>query len=137
MIGGRNPQDQFLGVGLGVLDVDVEPAAGGEDAGVDQLVFRPVPRPALVLGHELLVGERPLGVAVAQMHEGVGGRVVDVEPVLLGILAMVPLQRGEPEQPLLEVRIGPVPEGGGQAEELEAIGNPGDAVLTPAVGLRP
>src|SRR5262249_53509082 len=64
------------------------------------------------------------------------GRAVEVVIELLDVLAVVSLLSGEPEEPLLDDRIAAVPEGNGEAEPLPAIGNPGDAILIPAISAR-
>ena len=133
-IAGRDSDDDVLSVGLRILDVDVEIAVLIKDAGVDQLVLRPLPLPALVLRHEIRVGEGPLRILVEKMHGRVGRRVVDVKEVILQVLAVVPLQRVDAEKSLLEVIVGAVPERGGKAENLVAVTNAGDAILAPAVG---
>src|SRR4029450_8966661 len=63
-------------------------------------------------------------------------RAIEVEVVLLHVLAMVAFAVGQPEEPLFENRILAVPEGQAEAEVLLVIGNPGDAVFAPAVGAR-
>ena len=63
-------------------------------------------------------------------------RAVEVEVVLLHVLAVVALAVGEAEEPLLEDRILAVPQGQREAEVLLVIGDAGDAVLAPAVGAR-
>jgi hypothetical protein len=132
---GRDPDGDLLGRGLGVFDQDVEPAIVGEDAGIEEFVLRPLPLPPLVLGHQLLVGKRPLRVAVPQAHEGVGGGIVDVEVILLHVLAVVALEGGDAEQPLLEMRITFIPEGRREAKQLKPVADARDAILPPAVGL--
>ena len=136
-VGGGDPDGDLLRSALRILDDDVEIAAVVEGSRVGQLKLRPAPLPGHVLGDELGVGEGGLGIAVEEAHEGVGRRVVDMHPPLLGILAMIPLPRGDAEQTLLEMRIGTVPKGRGEAEDLVAVGKPGDAVLPPAIGLGP
>ncbi len=66
-----------------------------------------------------------------------GRRGVEVVVILLDVLAVVPLGTGQAEQPLLEDRVAPVPEGGGEDDELVAVAKPGDGVLAPAVRLAP
>src|SRR5262249_13006962 len=72
---------------------------------------------------------------VEESHVGVRWRAIEVEGILLHILAVVSLMRGEAEEPLLEDGVAAVPEGGGEDEELIAVADPGDPVLAPAVGL--
>ena len=121
---------------LGVLDHDVEVAVVVEDAGVEQLVLEVLLAAAAVRGHQVLVGERPLRILVEALQVGVRRRRVEVEPVLLGVLAVVALAVGEPEHPLLEDRVGAVPERQRQAQSLLRVADPGDAVLAPAVRAR-
>ena len=115
----RQPEEQVLGIGLGVLDEDVEVAVVVEDAGVEQLVLRSPRATARVAGaHEIVVGERRLRVLVELLHVRVGRRRVEVEVVLLDVLAVVALAVGQPEQPLLEDRVAAVPERQREAEPL-------------------
>src|SRR5205823_5368846 len=69
-------------------------------------------------------------------HPAVGGRAVEVEPVLLGVLAVVALVAGEAEDPLLEDRVASIPEHKRQAERLPLVADAGQPVLAPAVGAR-
>ena len=62
---------------------------------------------------------------------------VEVEVVLLHVLAVIAFAVGQSEEPLLENRVPGVPEGQAEAEVLAVIGNASDPVLTPAVGARP
>jgi hypothetical protein len=136
-IEGRDPDGDLLGRGLGVFDEDVEPAVLGEDARVEEFVFRPLPLPPLVFCHQPLVGKRPLRIAVAEAHEGVRGGVVDVKVIFFHVLAVVALEGGETEQPLLEVRINFIPEGWREAEQLRTVANSPNPILPPTVGLGP
>lgn len=136
-VGGGDPDGDLLRPALRILDDDVEIAAVVEDPRVGQFKLRPASLPGDVFGDEAGIGEGGLGIAVEEAHEGVGRRVVDMHPPLLGILAMVPLPGGDAEQTLLEMRISTVPKGRGEAEDLVAVGEPGDPVLPPAIGLGP
>jgi hypothetical protein len=49
------------------------------------------------------------------MYEWVGG-AVEIEVVLFDVLAVIPLAVAQPEQPLLEDRIAPVPQRQREAE---------------------
>ena len=69
------------------------------------------------------------------MYEWVGVRV-EVEVVLLHVLAVVALAVGQAEQPLLEDRILAVPQRQREAEQLLVVADAGEAVLAPAVGAR-
>ena len=124
-------------VGLRVVDLDDPVAVVVEDARVEQLELRVVLAPGGVLLDERLVGERGLRVVVAPPVPRVGRRRIEVPPVLLGVLAVVALVAGEPEDPLLQDRVAPVPEREPEAEALLDVGEAGEPVLSPPVGPRP
>ena len=67
---------------------------------------------------QILVGERRLGVVVAPAQPRVARQRVEVPPVLLDVLAVVALVAGQPEHPLLEDRVAPVPQGQAEAQPL-------------------
>ena len=136
VVRGDQHQD-VVGGALGVFDDDVEVAVLVEDPGVEELVLHVLLAAAAVGGHEVLVRERPLRVLVLALHVGVGRGAVEVEPVLLDVLPVVALGVGEAEHPLLQDRIGAVPQGEGETELLAVIADPRDAVLAPPVGARP
>jgi len=79
------------------------------------------------------VRELPLRVLVEVLHVGVGRRRVEVEVVLLDVLAVVPLAVGEAEQALLEDRIALVPEARAKQSRCCSSEIP-PSRLTPAVG---
>jgi hypothetical protein len=60
-------------------------------------------------------------------------RTVEVEVILLDVLAVITLAVAQSEQPFLEDRIAPVPQRQRKAEKLTVIGDAGEPVLTPAV----
>ncbi len=62
------------------------------------------------------------------------GKVVEVEPVLLHILAVISFTAGEPEHALLQNGIAAVPKRQSEYQQLIAVADAGNAVLTPAVG---
>ena len=66
--------------------------------------------PPAVLRHEVRVRERRVGVVVAPAEESVAGQPLQVPPALLDVLAVVALGAGQPEHPLLEDRVRPVPQ---------------------------
>src|SRR5262249_24402083 len=61
-------------------------------------------------------------------------RAVEVKIVLLDVFAVIPLQVGQAEHPLLEDRIPLIPERDRQADSLLLIAEPGQAVLVPPIG---
>jgi hypothetical protein len=70
---------------------------------------------------EIPVGELPRGVLVEVLHVGVGGSRVDVEVVLLDVLAVIRLAVRESEQAFLQDRIALVPEREREAEPLAIV----------------
>ena len=110
-------QDVVVGA-LGVLHDHVEVAVLVEDAGVQQLVLHLLLAAPGVRGHQVPVGERPLRILVLALQVRVRRRAVQVEPVLLDVLAVVALPVGEAEHPLLEDRVGAVPQRQRQAQPL-------------------
>ena len=135
VVRGDAHQDVVVG-GLRVLDLDVEVAVLVEDARVEQLVLVVLLAASAVGGDEVLVRERALRVLVQTLQVRVRRRAVEVEPVLLGVLAVVALAVGEAEDPLLEDRVGAVPQRQREAQALAFVADAGEAVLAPAVGPR-
>ena len=121
---------------LRVLHLDVEVVPGVEDTGVDQLVLELLARPFPVDRDQVVVGKLGLRVLVQVALVAVGRDVVDVEVVLLDVLAVVALGVGQAEQPLLEDRVPLVPQRQRQAQPLLVVADPGQAVLAPPVGPR-
>src|SRR5262249_16706789 len=118
------------------VDLDDPVAVVIEDAGVQQLVLGvELPAPA-VLGEEVVVRERRLRIVVPPAVPRVARRRVEVPPVLLGVLAVVPLLARAPEDPALQDRVRPVPGRKAEAESLLDVAEAGQAVLAPAVGAR-
>ena len=132
----RDLHQQVLGGRLRVLDEDVEVAVLVEDARVEKLVLRLLAAPLPVRPHDVAVGVGGLGVLVEVLHVRVRGSGVEVEVVLLHVLAVIALAVGEAEQALLEDRVLAVPERERQADPLLVVRDSRDAVLAPAVGAR-
>ena len=88
-----DPDRQVLRIGLGVLDEDVEVAIAIEYPGIEQLVLGTLSGAALVVLDELAIRKRGLRILVEQAHVRVGRRVVDVEIVLLHVLAVIAFVR--------------------------------------------
>ena len=61
-------------------------------------------------------------------------RAVEIEVILLDVLAVVAFVAGQAEEALLQDRIAPVPQSERKADLLMAIADAGDAVLIPAIG---
>jgi len=107
-----------------------------KDAGVEELILHLVAVAPLVRFHQVSVGIGSLGILVEILHVRVRRRAVEIEVVLLHVLAVVRLAVREPEDTLLEDGVLPVPQGQGKAEPLLVVGDAGDAVLAPAVSAR-
>ena len=129
----RHVHQHVAGAVLGVGDLDDPVPVTVEHAGVEQLVFGLEPVAGGVRGDQVVVREVPLRVVIAPAVPGVAGYRVEVPPVLLGVLAVVALRPGQPEQPLLEDGVAPVPQGQAQAQPLLDVAEAGQAVLTPPV----
>ena len=121
---------------LRVLDEHVEVAVVVEDAGVEQLVLHLLPRPFRVRLDEVPVGKLALRVLVQVLHVRVRRRAVEVEVVLLHVLAVVALAVGEAVEALLQDRVALVPQGQREAQPLPVVANPTEPVLAPLVGAR-
>jgi len=117
-----------------VVDLHDPVAIVIEDAGIDELVFRLELRPVTVLLDQLLVRVGCLGIVVAPVQPGVAGHGVHVPPAFLDILAVVALAVGQPEHPLLDDGVTPVPEREGEVQAVELVRDTGHAVLVPAIG---
>ena len=120
---------------LGILDHDIKVSVLIENAGVEELELRPLPVSRFVFIDQAAIGIFALGIFVQIFHVGVRWEVVEVVVILLDVLTVVSFVRREPEESLLENRVAAVPECRGEAEDLVAIANAGDAVFSPAVGL--
>ena len=129
-----NGEEEVVGVGLCVVGLDDPVAVVVEDPRVEQLELRILLAPGGVFLDECLVGKRSLRVVVAPPVPGVRRCRIEVPPVLLGVLAVVSLVAGEPEDSLLQDRVAPVPEREPQAEELLDVREAGEPVLPPAIG---
>src|SRR4029453_1844077 len=105
-----------------------------EDPRIEQLVFELSPRSSPVRFDQVQVGILALRVLVEILHVRVGGRAVEVEVVLLDVLAVVRLTVGESEQALFQDRVPLVPQGQGEAEPLLVIREAREPVPAPPGG---
>ena len=135
IVDGDLDQD-VLGGRLGILDEHVKVAILIEHAGIDQLVLEVLPAPAPVGLDQVGVRVGCLRILVEVLHVRMGRRTVEVEVILLDILAMIALAVGQPEQAFLEDRILAIPQGQREAETLLVIADAGQTILAPAIGAR-
>src|ERR1017187_6197230 len=108
----------ILGRFLGVLDEDIEIFIAIEDACVQQFELRTCATLA-TLFDQLLIWIFLVRIFVEQPHVTVGGNVIEVEPVLFRILAVISLITGEAEHALFQNGIAAVPK---RRREHEQIG---------------
>ena len=87
---------------LRVLQKHIKISAFAEDSRIDQLIFKLVPRPFSIRFDQVPIRIFPLRVLVEILHVRVSRRGVDVEVILLHILAVVRFVVGESVQALLE-----------------------------------
>ena len=113
-----DPDEDVFRAFLGVFDEHVKVAVVVKYAGIEQLVLELFPRSSPVGLDQVPVGILPLRVLVEVLHVGVRRRAVEVEVVLLDILAVVRLAVGEPEQALLQDRVALVPQRQRKAQPL-------------------
>ena len=132
-VGDLDRHQQVIRAGLGVVHLGDPVPVAVERAGIQQLILRLVAAPPGVGVDQVLIRERALRVVVAPPVPRMAGHRVQVPPVLLDILAVIALRAGQPERPLLQDRVPPVPQRQRKAQPLLDIAEPGQAVLTPPV----
>src|SRR5262249_47962690 len=64
-------------------------------------------------------------------------RIVEIEVVLLHVLAVVALAVGQPEQPFFQDRVAAVPQRQREAEPLPIVGDARQAIFAPSIGPGP
>ena len=121
---------------FGVLDEYVEVAILIEHARIDQFVLHFLAAAAAAGLDEIGVWERRLRILVEILHVRMGRSAVEIEIVLLDILAVIALAIGQSKEAFFEDRVLAVPKGHGKAETLLVVGNSGQTVFAPAVGAR-
>ena len=122
--------------GLRVVGSDLPVPIVVEDAGIEKLELRLVAATAAVLLDQLEVGKCVLRIEVPPAHPRVSGSRVEVKPVFLGILAMVALVAGQPEDPFFEDWVAAIPESKRKAKGLPVVTETRETVLVPAVNAR-
>ena len=135
VVDGDLDQDVF-GRLLGILHEHVEVAVLVEHARIEQFVLELVPAAAAAGLDKVGIRERRLRILVEVLHVRMGRRAVEVEVVLLDVLAVIALAVGQAEQALLQDRVLAVPEGQREAEPLLVVGDAGQPVFAPAIGAR-
>jgi hypothetical protein len=128
-----DPHEDVFRALLGVLDEHVKVPVIVKYAGVEQLVFKLFPRPSPVRFDQIPVRVLPLRVLVEVLHVRVRRRAVEVEVILLDVLAMVRFAVGESEQAFFQNRIPLVPQRQSKAQPLLVITQSAEPVLAPPV----
>jgi len=113
-----NADQHILRPVFGILEEDIKVSVALEHTGVEQLILELFPRSTPIGLHKILVRIRPLGILVEVFHKRVGGCTVEVEVILLDVLAVVSLTVGKAEQTFFQDRIMLVPQSQGKAEPL-------------------
>ena len=131
---GRDADVDVFGVRLCVFHEYVPVPILIEHARVHQFVFEVGPRPPAVLLDQVPVGESRLRILVQHLRVRVRRRAVQIEVVLLDVLAVIPLAVGEPEQPLLEDGVLRFHSPSEKQTQHVLVAEPGDAVLAVAIG---
>ena len=121
---------------LRVFHEHVEVAVIVEYAGIEQFVLELFPRPSPVGLDQVPVGILALRVLVEVLHVRVRRRAVEVEVVLLDVLAVIRFVVGEPEHALLQDRVALVPQRQRKAQTLLVVAEAAEPVLAPLVGAR-
>src|SRR2546425_2669524 len=129
-----NANEDVFRASLRVLHEHVKVPIVAEGARIEQLVLELFPRSSAVRVDQVPVGILPLRVLVEILHVRVGGRAVEVEVVLLDVLAMVRLTVGESEQALVQDGVPLVPQSEREAQPLLVIREAPKPVLAPPVG---
>ena len=128
----RNPDRDVVRRLLREVGRDL-PVTRVEDPAVEELELGVGAPPTRVLGQQTVIRKGGLRVEVAPAHPGVGRSRIEIEPVLLDVLSVIPFVAVEPEEPLFQDRVGAVPESQAEAEELAVVAEAGQSVLVPAV----
>src|SRR5262245_55334595 len=83
---------------------------------------------------ELVIRVGQLRILIQVFHIGMGRVAINLELILLHILAVVAFAIGQTKQTLFDNRVLTIPQGQGKAELLLIIRNSGQTVLAPTIG---
>src|SRR2546425_2097503 len=122
--------------GLGVLDRHVEVPSRFEGARLEKLELAVPSAAAAILLDEPGIGILGMRVLVEPLEVRVRGGGVEIEVVLLDVLAVIALGTRETEVALLQDAVAPIPQGEPEAKALMIVGDAEDAILTPAIRAR-
>src|SRR5215471_6712072 len=132
-VDGRDPDQNVVGLRLGVLRENIKVSIVLKYAGIQQFELRIAPAATRVLFDKPRIRKFRLRVFVQRLHVGVRRSGVHIEITLLHVLAMIGLGTADAKQPLLQYWIAAVPQGYGEAQTSFAVANTEQAVFAPAV----
>src|SRR5580658_601895 len=132
----RDLDEDVFDIGFRVFDENVEISVFVEYSGVEQLVFWIVSAAAAIFFQQLGIRKCSLRIFVQILHVGMRGSAVEVEVTFFYVLAVIAFFSGEAEESLFEDGIALIPQRDGEANQLAAIADSGEAIFIPAVGSR-
>src|ERR1700694_5439880 len=123
----------ILRIDLGILDGDVEVAILCKNARVDQFIFKLAFTPAAIFGQQVSIWESALRILVKRLHIGMGRGTVKKVIVLLHVLTVIAFGSGQAEEPILENRVGLIPQAEREAQPTLFVTNTQQAIFAPAI----
>src|SRR5215475_8110478 len=119
--------------GLGVFDEDIKVAIRIKNTCMEQFILGRQLVARSVGVNDWLIRVCCLRILVEVLHVRVRWRAIEVEVVLLDVLAMITFAVGKSEQTFLQDRILAIPQRECETKQLAIIGDARESVLTPAV----
>src|SRR5271165_1564606 len=129
----RDLDQDIFDVALGVFDVHVKISMLREMSGIQQFELRRVSPSLGVLVQQPLVRVFPLSVLVQHAQITVRWRGIEIEVLLLYVLAMVSLVPRQSKEPFFEDSVFAIPHRQRKTDHLVAVADPPDSVFTPAI----
>src|SRR6266566_8569670 len=131
---GSNTDEYILWIDFGILDGDIEVAILRKNACVDQFIFRFASPATAILRRQFNVREGALRILVQGLHIRMGGGTVKKVVVLLHILPVIAFWTGQAEEPLLENRVGLIPQAEREAQQTLFVTDTQQTIFAPAIG---
>src|SRR5579863_8644478 len=128
------PQENVVGGGLCIFELDVEIAILVENAGIDNFVFAIAQAARGVCGDEVGVRKGGLRVFVEHFHIGVRRQSIQIVVELLDVFAVISFSVRETEKTLLQEGIAAVPKSDAHANSELVVGVSGKSVFAPTIG---
>src|SRR5262249_48721286 len=92
--------------------------------------------PFAIFLDQFAVRESRLGILIKHPHVGMGRSAIEVKVIFLYVLPMISLRIGQSEEPLFEDGIFSIPERQRETQCHVVVGDPRDAILSPAIRAR-